>query len=83
MHGTGQLLTLPELVERMNNIITDRVQRDFKEFDEIALMAMNNMLESLERRTKVEVFDSKLISRNATNATLGDMSVAAAIEKFN
>ena len=83
VHGTSKLITMSELVTRMNEIIAEQVQRDFAVIDEIALAAMNDMLERFEEKTRVEVFDANLINRGSPNTTLGNMTIADAIKKFN
>ena len=83
LHGTSELLTMKELLERMDDIISEKVQRDFKEFDNAAIKAMEDMMDAFKSSKKVEIYDSKLISKSATKSTLGDMTVKAALEKFS
>ena len=65
--GGRYLLSLVELEQRMDDVISDSVHHDFSMMDKIM----------------VEVYDSRILRNHEPKlATLGKMSVTSAIQKF-
>ena len=86
--GGRHLITLIELEKRMDGIIADQIRKDANTADEIIIEKMRTEFANrdctLIDKIMVEVFDARILRSNSPeSATIGKMSVHAAVDKFH
>lgn len=81
--GWRHLLSLSELETEIDNIIIERVGKDFAEMDSVMLDFADSMRDNIVQSMKVEIYDTKVMKKtDKAPVTLGKMPISTVIKKF-